>query len=157
LPTELLDATGDLIRERGQEYGTTTGRPRRTGWFDAVAARYVARLNGITDIALTLLDVFDVFEAIEVCVGYEIDGRIIETVPARLDDLDRARPIYERLEGWRTSTVNVRHAADLPPRARDYLRFLEERIGVPISLVGVGPGREQLVPFGGRTPAGVQA
>jgi adenylosuccinate synthase len=157
LPTELLDAAGDLIRERGQEYGTTTGRPRRTGWFDAVAARYVARLNGITDIALTLLDVFDVFEAIEVCVGYEVDGRIIETVPARLDELARARPVYERLEGWRASTVDIRHAADLPPRARDYLRFIEERVGVPISLVGVGPGREQIVPFGGLTAAGVQA
>ena len=146
-----------MIRERGREYGTTTGRPRRTGWFDAVAARYVARLNGISDIALTLLDVFDVFEAIDVCVGYEIDGQVVETVPARLDELARARPVYERLEGWRTSTVAARRAADLPPRARTYLRFIEDRVGVPISLVGVGPGREQIVPLTDLTTAGVQA
>jgi adenylosuccinate synthase len=157
LPTELFEASGDIIRERGREYGTTTGRPRRTGWFDVVAARYVARLNGISDIALTLLDVFDVFEAIEVCVGYEIDGQIVESVPARLDELARARPMYERLEGWRTSTVAVRRAADLPLRARAYLRFIEDRVGVPISLVGVGPGREQIVPLHELTTAGVQA
>jgi adenylosuccinate synthase len=156
LPTELHDAAGELIRERGREYGTTTGRPRRTGWFDAVAARYIARLNGISDIALTLLDVFDVFEAIEVCVGYEIDGAIIDTVPARLDDLNRVRPVYERLEGWRTSTVAARQPADLPRQARQYLNFLEERIGAPISLVGVGPGREQIVPFAEPAPSGVQ-
>ena len=145
LPTELEDETGQLIRERGNEYGTTTGRPRRTGWFDAVAARYVARLNGITDIALTLLDVFDVFETIQVCVAYELDGDVIDTVPARPDEMARAKPIYETLEGWKTSTIDARRPEDLPARALDYLRFLEGRLGVPISLVGVGPGREQIV------------
>jgi adenylosuccinate synthase len=145
LPTELLDATGDLIRERGHEYGTTTGRPRRTGWFDAVAARYVARLNGISDMAMTLLDVFDPFETVQVCVAYDIDGEIVETVPSQADALARARPVYEELPGWRSSTVGARRAEDLPPQARDYLRFIAERVGAPISLVGVGPGREQLV------------
>ena len=148
LPTELEDATGQLIRDRGQEYGTTTGRPRRTGWFDAVAARHVARLNGISDIALTLLDVFDVFETIQVCVAYEIDGEVIDSVPARADQLARTRPIYEALDGWRSSSVDTRRAEDLPDRALDYLRFLEQQIGVPVSLVGVGPGRDQIVTLG---------
>jgi adenylosuccinate synthase len=147
LPTELDDAVGQLIRDRGHEYGTTTGRPRRTGWFDAVAARYVARLNGITDIALTLLDVFDVFETIKVCVSYEIDGERLDTVPARADRLARVRPVYEALPGWRASTVGARRAEDLPQLAIDYLRFIEEQVGVPVSLVGVGPGREQIVPL----------
>jgi adenylosuccinate synthase len=147
LPTELEDATGQLIRDRGHEYGTTTGRPRRTGWFDAVAGRHVARLNGISDIALTLLDVFDVFETIQVCVAYEIDGKLIDRVPARADQLARARPVYEALPGWRTSTVGARQAEELPRPAVDYLRFIEDQIGVPVSLVGVGPGREQIVPL----------
>ena len=147
LPTELEDATGQLIRDRGHEYGTTTGRPRRTGWFDAVAARYVARLNGISDIALTLLDVFDVFETIKVCVGYEIDGEFRDAVPARADLLARVRPVYESLPGWRVSTIGARRAEDLPQLAIDYLRFIENQVGVPVSLVGVGPGRDQLVPL----------
>jgi adenylosuccinate synthase len=147
LPTELEDATGQLIRERGNEYGTTTGRPRRTGWFDAVAARYVSQLNGISDVALTLLDVFDAFETIHVCVAYELDGNRIDTVPARADWLARVKPIYEELEGWTTSTTGARSIGDLPDRAIEYIRFLEERIGVPVSMVGVGPGREQIVPI----------
>ncbi|MCD6058575.1 MAG: adenylosuccinate synthetase [Thermomicrobiales bacterium] len=147
LPTELDDATGQLIRDRGHEYGTTTGRPRRTGWFDAVAGRHVARLNGVTDIALTLLDVFDVFETIQICVAYEIDGELVDAVPARADRLARARPVYEALPGWRVSTVGARRAEDLPHLAIDYLRFIEDQIGVPVSLVGVGPGRDQIVPL----------
>jgi adenylosuccinate synthase len=147
LPTELLDATGELIRQRGREYGTTTGRPRRTGWFDAVAARYVAQLSGVSEIALTLLDVLDAFESIDVCVAYELDGEIIESLPARLDELMRAKPIYERLEGWKQSTTAARRPDELPDQAAGYLRFLERQIGVPIRLVGVGPAREQIVPF----------
>jgi adenylosuccinate synthase len=147
LPTELEDATGRLIRERGHEFGTTTGRPRRTGWFDAVAARYVARLNGVSDIALTLLDVFDVFETVQVCVAYDLDGEVIDTMPARPDELARVKPIYDRLDGWKQSTVDARDPDDLPERAAAYIRYLEMQIGVPISLVGVGPGREQIVPL----------
>jgi adenylosuccinate synthase len=155
LPAELLDATGDLIRERGHEYGTTTGRPRRTGWFDAVAARYVAQLNGVSDIALTLLDVFDVFESINVCVAYDLDGRRVDTVPARIEELSRIRPVYETLEGWRTSTVDARSPEDLPRQAREYIAFLQEQVGSPITMVGVGPARDQLVRFGAqdREPA----
>ncbi|HLL50177.1 MAG TPA: adenylosuccinate synthetase, partial [Thermomicrobiales bacterium] len=145
LPTELSDATGQLIRDRGNEYGTTTGRPRRTGWFDAVAARHVTRLNGISDIALTLLDVFDVFETIHVCVAYEVDGEVFDSVPARTDQLARVRPIYESIPGWRVSTVDARRAEDLPERALDYLRFVTDEVGVPVSLVGVGPSRDQIV------------
>ncbi|MFN8660614.1 MAG: adenylosuccinate synthase [Thermomicrobiales bacterium] len=155
LPAELLDATGDLIRERGHEYGTTTGRPRRTGWFDAVAARFVAQLNGVSDIALTLLDVFDVFESINVCVAYELDGRRIDTVPARIEELSRVRPVYETLEGWRTSTIDARSPEDLPRQAREYIAFLQDQVGAPITKVGVGPARDQLVRFGAqdREPA----
>ena len=145
LPTELHDEVGQTIRERGQEYGTTTGRPRRTGWFDAVAARYVARMNGISDVALTLLDVFDAFETIQVCVAYEIDGETIDTVPARLDALSRVRPVYESLPGWQESTIAARAPEDLPQRARDYIRFIERQVGAPVSLVGVGPDRTQIV------------
>lgn len=171
LPTELHDATGRTIRERGREYGTTTGRPRRTGWFDAVAARFVARLNGISDIALTLLDVLDAFDEIKVCVayeandvsideaetghprsrgrdrGYRVARRVIDYPPARESQWDQLSPVYETLHGWRQTTSEARAAGELPPEARAYLRFLEEAIGVPISLVGVGPAREQLVPL----------
>jgi adenylosuccinate synthase len=147
LPTELLDATGEQIRQRGREYGTTTGRPRRTGWFDAVAARYVAQLSGVSEVALTLLDVFDDFESIDVCVAYELDGQIIDSLPARLDELSRAKPIFERLEGWKRTTTAARRPEELPDQAADYVRYLERQIGAPVTLVGVGPAREQIVPF----------
>lgn len=147
LPTELFDATGDLIRERGREYGTTTGRPRRTGWFDAVAARYVARLNGVTEIALTLLDVFDVFDEIKVCTAYRLNDVTINHLPAREDLLTQVKPVFTTLPGWKTDITGVRHPEDLPPEAKGYIAFLEEQIGVPITMVGVGPDREQLVPL----------
>jgi adenylosuccinate synthase len=104
-------------------------------------------LNGISDIALTLLDVFDVFETIKVCVGYQIDGELLDAVPARADRLARVRPVYESLPGWRVSTAGARQAEDLPQLAIDYLRFIEDQVGVPVSLVGVGPGRDQIVPL----------
>jgi len=147
LPAELHDRAGDLIRERGREYGTTTGRPRRTGWFDAVAARYVARLNGVTEICLTLLDVLDAFDQIEVCTAYRLDGAVISHPPARADLAAAARPVYDTLPGWRRPITAARAAADLPDPALAYLRFLEARIGAPITLVGVGPDRRQLVPL----------
>lgn len=147
LPTELHDETGQTIRERGKEYGTTTGRPRRTGWFDAVAARYVARLNGITEIALTLLDVLDIFPEIEVCTGYRLNDVSLQHLPARGDLLAQVTPEYETVVGWQSATTQIRSADELPANARAYIRFLEERIGVPITMVGVGPDREQLVPL----------
>jgi adenylosuccinate synthase len=147
MPAELLDVTGNLIRERGREYGTTTGRPRRTGWFDAVAARSVARLNGVTEVALTLLDVLDVFEQVNVCTSYQLDGERLTHVPARNDVLARAAAIYEQLPGWRQEISGARNRRDLPQRALDYIAFLAERIGAPVTMVGVGPAREQLVPL----------
>jgi adenylosuccinate synthase len=107
----------------------------------------VARLNGVSDIAVTLLDVFDVFETIQVCVAYEVDGELVDEVPARADQLARVQPVYEALPGWRAATIGARRAEELPRPAVDYLRFIEDQIGVPVSLVGVGPGRDQLVPL----------
>jgi adenylosuccinate synthase len=149
LPTELVDATGNLLRERGREYGTTTGRPRRIGWFDAVAARYVARLSGITEIAVTLLDVLDVFDEIKVCTAYHLNEVTIDHLPASDDLMAQVTPVYDTLPGWRQETTQARTLADLPPNALAYIRFLETKIGVPITRVGVGPGREQIVPLGG--------
>ena len=147
LPTELLDETGDLIRERGREYGTTTGRPRRTGWFDCVAARYVARLSGVTEVALTLLDVLDAFEEISVSTSYQLDGNAISYVPAHSEQQAKVAATLDRLPGWKEDITAVRSRSDLPERAIDYIQFLEGRIGAPISMVGVGPAREQLVPM----------
>jgi adenylosuccinate synthase len=149
MPTELFDETGATIRERGREYGTTTGRPRRTGWFDAVAARGVARQNGVTEICLTLLDVFDPFDEIKFCAGYRLGSDRIDHVPARADILSHITPIYESLPGWTTSTRGARVAADLPPAALAYVDAVERAVGAPVRLVGVGPNRDELVPLGG--------
>lgn len=146
-PTELLDEAGNTIRERGREYGTTTGRPRRTGWFDAVAARYVARLNGVTEIALTLLDVLDVFEEINVCTEYRLNEVSIDYLPAREDLLAQVSPVLTSLSGWKQETTRARDAADLPDGARAYIAFLEKAVDARVTMVGVGPDREQLVPL----------
>jgi adenylosuccinate synthase len=147
LPTELFDAVGATIRERGREYGTTTGRPRRTGWFDAVAARYMVRLNGVTEIALTLLDVLDEFEHINVCTSYRLNEVSVSYLPARNDLLQQVTPVFTERPGWLTDTTTAREASDLPENARRYIEFLESAIGAPITMVGVGPAREQLVPL----------
>ena len=144
-PTELFDEAGQLIRERGREYGTTTGRPRRTGWFDGVAARQVVRLNGITDVALTLLDVLDTFDEIKVCTAYAYQGAELRHVPAQAAVLAQMTPVYETLPGWRTSTRSARNMVELPAEARAYIAFLESLIRAPVSVVGVGPGRDELV------------
>ncbi|HET8631536.1 MAG TPA: adenylosuccinate synthase, partial [Thermomicrobiales bacterium] len=145
LVTELTDATGDTIRERGHEYGTTTGRPRRCGWFDAVAARYVVRLNDIGRAALTLLDVLDTFETVKICTGYRLDGEPLPYPPAREDLWARIEPVYEELPGWQADTTGARSAADLPANARRYIERVQELIGAPVAMVGVGPAREQLI------------
>lgn len=145
LPTELHDETGQLIRERGREYGTTTGRPRRIGWFDAVAARHIVRLNGVTEVALTLLDVLDAFEEVRVCTGYDIDGTAITHLPAVENTLTRIKPVYQTLPGWREQTTGVRAATDLPAAAEEFVAFLESAIGARITMIGVGPERAQLV------------
>lgn len=145
-PTELFDETGHELRERGNEYGTTTGRARRVGWFDAVAARRVTRLNGVTDIALTLLDVLDAFDPIQVGVGYELDGKPIRTVPTIATEYDRVRPILSPSDGWLEDITAIRYGDELPMNARAYIARIGELTGAPVSMVGVGPDREQLVP-----------
>ena len=145
LPTELHDDVGSTIRERGREYGTTTGRPRRTGWFDAVAARHVVRLNGVTEVALTLLDVLDVFPRVSVCTAYHAGDGELSHLPANGATLATATPAYREMGGWQTDTSGVRQPQDLPAAALDYVHVLQGAIRAPITRVGVGPGREQLV------------
>lgn len=151
MPTELFDADGELIRERGREYGTTTGRPRRTGWFDSVAARYSVRLNGVTEIALTLLDVLDVFESINVCTAYRRGDEVVSAPPALAGDFSGVEPIFETLPGWLADTTAARRRDDLPPAAIDFVERLSDLVGAPITMVGVGPDREQLVPLTDRS------
>jgi len=145
MPTELTDETGNLIRERGREYGTTTGRPRRTGWFDGVAARHVSRLNGVTEVALTLLDVLDVFPEIKVCTGYRLGDETVMYVPARDDLLMKVQAVYSTVEGWSSSTIDARSASDMPSGAMRYIGAIETILGAPVTMVGVGPARDQLV------------
>ena len=146
LPTELLDETGEAIRERAWEYGTTTGRPRRCGWFDAVAARYSAGVNGFTDAVLTRLDVLDGFSPVKVCVAYELEGRRLERFPGSASLLERCRPIYEEHPGWDRPTAGITRLEELPTQAASYVRRLEELIGCPISLISTGPRREETIP-----------
>jgi adenylosuccinate synthase len=152
-PTELFDATGNELRERGREYGTTTGRARRVGWFDAVAARRVVRLNGVTEIALTLLDVLDAFDPIQVGVDYTLDGRRVEHVPTVSTDYDRVAPTFSSSKGWNTDITSVRSVEDLPRNAIAYIDRIGSLTGAPVSMVGVGPDRDQLVPVGSLTAA----
>jgi adenylosuccinate synthase len=144
-PTELNNELGNKIRDIGREYGTTTGRPRRCGWFDAVAVRYTTRLSGIHGLSLMMLDVLSHFDTIEVCVAYELDGKRITYFPAEADDLRRCRPIYETVEGWKVDVTGVRRWRDLPSQLLKYLDFISELIGVPIEVVSVGPDREQTI------------
>ena len=147
-PTEMLDAeetTANLIRQRGNEYGSVTKRPRRCGWFDAVATKYAAELNGFNSVALTKLDVLDALDEIKVCVGYEIDGERVETFPAVSQDLQKIKPIYETLEGWKSETLGTTKIEDLPEKAREYVEFLSNSIGVEIGLISTGPERDQTI------------
>jgi adenylosuccinate synthase len=145
MPTELHDETGELIRQRGREFGTSTGRPRRTGWFDGVAAKHVARWNGVTEVAVTLTDVLDVFEEIQVAAAYRINGEEVHAVPALVDDYLSVEPIYQAVPGWQSDITGARTLADLPENALGYLRTLESFLGAPVTMAGVGPAREQLV------------
>lgn len=144
-PTEQENATGEHIRKRGNEYGTVTRRPRRCGWFDAVAARYTARLSGADSLAVMLLDVLSELSEIKVCVAYEIDGRRTMDFPSHVDDLRRVQPVYETLPGWQQEITAVRRANDLPPRCREYLARLGQLVGRPVTIVSVGPDRDQTI------------
>jgi len=145
MPTELHDNNGDIIRERAQEFGTTTGRPRRCGWFDAVAAAYSQRINGFTGALITRLDILDIFKTIKICTGYELDGKPLADFPADISALSRCRPVYEEMPGWLAGTDGIREFEDLPAAAQNYIFRLEELIGCPVSLVSVGAGREQTI------------
>jgi len=144
-PTELFDEDGEKLRSIGGEFGTTTGRSRRTGWYDALIARYAVRINGLTDFFLTKLDVLTGWEKIPVCVAYEIDGKRVEELPASQSEFHRAKPIYEYLPGWSEDISQARSMKDLPENARSYVKFLEEVSNAPMSAIGVGPGRDQTV------------
>ncbi|MEJ7709840.1 MAG: adenylosuccinate synthetase [Pyrinomonadaceae bacterium] len=147
-PTEMLgseESIGQLIRERGREYGASTGRPRRCGWFDAFATRYAAELNGFDSIALTKLDVLDALSEIKVCTGYRLNGVDLEAFPAVSHELHQVEPQYETLPGWQTSTVGTTRLEQLPPAARSYIDYLSEKVGVEIGLVSTGPERAQTI------------
>ena len=149
-PTEQDNDTGQHLRDRGNEYGTVTKRPRRCGWFDAVAVRYTARLSGVDALAVMLLDVLSELEEIKVCTAYEIDGRRVTQFPSHVDDLRRATPVYESLPGWREEITDIRRMEDLPSAARAYLARISELIGRPVEVASVGPDREQTMFAHGR-------
>jgi adenylosuccinate synthase len=142
-PTELRDAAGEWLRARGAEYGVTTGRPRRTGWFDAVVARYATRVNGITDYFLTKLDVLSGLDQVPVCVAYEVDGVRHDEIPMTQTEFHHAAPVYEYFDGWAEDISTARTLGELPPNARNYIAAVEKMIGAPVSAVGVGPRRDQ--------------
>ena len=147
-PTEMLEGEaelGQMIRERGREYGASTGRPRRCGWFDAFATRYAAEINGFTSVALTKLDVLDALDEIKVCVGYNLDGKRCDSLPSVSQDLRRVEPVYETLPGWKSSTVGMTDLNQLPIAAHAYVNFLSNRIVVQIGLVSTGPERSQTI------------
>src|SRR5437762_10377856 len=145
LPTEATPALAERIRELGDEFGATTGRPRRCGWFDAVVVRYAVRVNGLTGLAVTKLDVLDSFSEIPVCVGYRCDGESLDSMPAEVERLARVEPVYETLPGWQKSLNHVRRLADLPPPARAYLDRLQDLAHAPIQYVSVGTHRDQII------------
>jgi adenylosuccinate synthase len=145
MPTELQDEIGDTIRECGQEYGTVTRRPRRCGWFDAVAARLSTQVNGFTSAAVTRLDVLDKLPQLKICTGYKLDGKTIDYFPASVTALERCQPVCEELPGWETSIADVRRFEDLPVQAQKYVNRLEELIGCPASIISVGERREQTI------------
>ncbi|HLR93427.1 MAG TPA: adenylosuccinate synthase [Jiangellaceae bacterium] len=144
-PTELTDSEGEALRNAGHEFGTTTGRPRRCGWFDVPIARFAARINGVTDFVLTKLDVLTGWERIPVCVGYDVEGTRIDEMPMTQTEFHHATPVYEYLPGWTEDITGARELDDLPANARSYVETLEQYSGAPFSAIGVGPGREATI------------
>lgn len=145
LPTELAEPLQSQLRELGNEFGATTGRPRRCGWFDALVVRYAVRINGLTDLAVTKLDVLDTLDELQLCTGYRVDGETFTEFPGDLHALERAEPLYETFPGWRTSTANARTLGDLPAEARTYLDRIESLVEAPITYVSVGTRRDQII------------
>jgi adenylosuccinate synthase len=145
MPTELNDEIGDAIREKGQEYGTVSGRSRRVGWFDGVAARFSARINGFDSMAITRLDILDGMPALKICTGYKLEGKNIDNFPASIVALEKCRPVYEDLPGWDKPTIDARKFTDLPLNARRYIKRLEELVACPVNLISIGKHREQTI------------
>ncbi len=150
-PTELTGKEGDALREAGKEYGTTTGRPRRCGWLDLVILKYAKMVNGLTELAITKLDVLSGLEKIKVCVAYDIDGARTERFPASIGSIEKARPVYEELDGWdkwdaaKAKEILKKGVAGLPENAQKYLKFIEKKTGVPVKIVSIGPGRDETI------------
>jgi adenylosuccinate synthase len=144
-PTELSDDVGERLRQRGQEFGATTGRPRRTGWFDAAALKRSIQLNGVSGLCITKLDVLDGADTLKICVGYRIGGQLSEILPVGAEELERCEPVYEELPGWKESTVGIKSQPALPKGARDYLKRIEALAGVPIDLISTGPERDETI------------
>jgi adenylosuccinate synthase len=145
LPSEATDDNGEKLRTLGGEFGATTGRPRRCGWFDAAVARYATRVNGVTHLAVTKLDVLDSFAEIPVCVGYRLDGEVLDEIPASTERVSQLEPVYEVLEGWGRATGGARTLGDLPPQARAYLDRIERELATPVAYVSVGTRRDQII------------
>ncbi len=144
-PTEQDNETGDAIRKKGHEYGSTTGRPRRCGWLDGVMLKYAKRINGLTGISLMLMDVLDQFDEIQICTAYELDGEETSYFPASLSALAKCEPVYEKLKGWKTDITGIAKYDDLPEEAKTYIRKVEEIVGIPVKMVSVGPDRNQTI------------
>ena len=145
-PTELFDETGNYIREKGGEYGTTTGRPRRTGWFDAVIMRHAVRVNGLTSLAINKFDTLAGLPVLKVCVAYKTtDGKTLKDFPVTLEELAKCSPVYEEIEGYEGDLSKCKTFEELPEKAQAYVKRLEELCGCPIKMLGIGPGRDQVI------------
>jgi adenylosuccinate synthase len=144
-PTELSDDVGERLRQRGQEFGATTGRPRRTGWFDAAALKRSIQINGVSGLCITKLDVLDGAETLKICVGYKMGGTVYDILPVGAEEIARCEPVYEEMPGWQESTVGVKAHDKLPRAARAYLARVEELCGVPIDLISTGPERDETI------------
>ena len=144
-PTELFDADGDKLTDLGKEYGATTGRRRRCGWFDAVAAKYSVMLNGFTEITLTKLDILDHFENIKICTGYQFNGEQTNQMSQVIADLEDVKPVYQNFEGWQQTTTGIDSYNDLPEKTQEYIQFISDFIGVPVKIISTGPGRDEII------------
>ncbi|GFO59775.1 adenylosuccinate synthetase [Geomonas silvestris] len=144
-PTELEDETGEALRQAGREFGSTTGRPRRCGWYDALVARYAVRVNGLSGIAITKLDVLSGLETVKVCTGYSYNGQVLDEVPASLEVIEQCRPIYQEFPGWTEDITGAKSLAELPENAQNYIKRIEELSGAPVVLVSVGPRRSETI------------
>ena len=144
-PTELFDADGDKLTDLGKEYGATTGRRRRCGWFDAIAAKYSVMLNGFTEITLTKLDILDHFENIKICTGYQFNGEQTSQMSKVIADLEDVKPVYKSFDGWQETTTGLGSYSDLPEKTQEYIQFISDFIGVPVKIISTGPGRDEII------------